>query len=560
MQYRTRIQPQRLLLALAAAAALPGCAVNPLVDVPDRSTEGEVTTMPSALTRARHLKEGYHRKAYEFVDKQVALNDALLGLGVLTIGLGASHGVHPDAFRSTAFLGGATFLFGQQNTSKSRLDIYQSGIGSVNCALTASLPLQVGNAELASIAEESKATKKVLPAFGASLANAEAEFAVARESLLPSAVPLIEDQINGARLARAAALAALADAGGLPAQVGTVAKQLRVTLDVIEVQVNKKLGSTVADPAAVQQSLTSLATLAGRTAPGLGVDKFFTPTSADAATAQAGSDGSDGGAALPAKRAVRPSNTLTAALRNLAMKRAELEAEAVPLAQRLLPYKGHTEASAIALKACDVVSVSSALAVDQDELRFSAAAIDAQTKTLVISGGVKPYVVRLRESPTLGIEAQSPVSGDSAVLVKVPKGIAAGTALTMIVSDAATPAQTKAVRIVVGAPKAAVDNKPDDLGQIETAAKALIDAKTTDFKVKGGVNTYTLLEVKPNGENLDLKLSCKPGKPAKKDSSAAIAKGFLTRAFPNDPTRADPGIVVTGRLTPMGDIVACSAG
>ena len=557
MQYRTRIQPQRLLLALAAAAALPGCAVNPLVDVPDRSTEGEVTTMPSALTRARHLKEGYHRKAYEFVDKQVVLNDALLGLGVLTIGLGASRGVHPDAFRSTAFLGGATFLFGQQNTSKSRLDIYQSGIGSVNCALTASLPLQVGNAELAAIAEESKATKKVLPAFGASLANAEAEFAVARESLLPSAVPLIEDQINGARLARAAALAALADAGGLPAQVGTVAKQLRVTLDVIEVQVNKKLGSTVADPAAVQQSLTSLATLAGRTAPGLGVDKFFTPTSGDAATAQAGSDGS--GAALAAKRAVRPSNTLTAALRDLAMRRAELEAEAVPLAQRLLPYKGHTEASAIALKACDVVSVSSALAVDQDELRFNASA-DAQTKTLVISGGVKPYVVRLRESPTLGIEAQSPVSGDSAVLVKVPKGIAAGTALTMIVSDAATPAQTKAVRIVVGAPKAAVDNKPDDLGQIENAAKALIDAKTTDFKVKGGVNTYTLLEVKPNGENLDLKLSCKPGKPAKKDSSAAIAKAFLVRAFPNDPTRADPGVVITGRLTPMGDIVACSAG
>ena len=557
MQYRTRIQPQRLLLALAAAAALPGCAVNPLVDVPDRSTEGEVTTMPSALTRARHLKEGYHRKAYEFVDKQVVLNDALLGLGVLTIGLGASRGVHPDAFRSTAFLGGATFLFGQQNTSKSRLDIYQSGIGSVNCALTASLPLQVGNAELAAIAEESKATKKVLPAFGASLANAEAEFAVARESLLPSAVPLIEDQINGARLARAAALAALADAGGLPAQVGTVAKQLRVTLDVIEVQVNKKLGSTVADPAAVQQSLTSLATLAGRTAPGLGVDKFFTPTSGDAATAQGGSDGS--GAALAAKRAVRPSNTLTAALRDLAMRRAELEAEAVPLAQRLLPYKGHTEASATALKACDVVSVSSALAVDQDELRFNTSA-DAQTKTLVISGGVKPYVVRLRESPTLGIEAQSPVSGDSAVLVKVPKGIAAGTALTMIVSDAATPAQTKAVRIVVGAPKAAVDNKPDDLGQIENAAKALIDAKTTDFKVKGGVNTYTLLEVKPNGENLDLKLSCKPGKPAKKDSSAAIAKAFLVRAFPNDPTRADPGVVVTGRLTPMGDIVACSAG
>jgi hypothetical protein len=449
MQQLAHFQPRRLMLALAVAAALPGCAINPLVDVPDRSAEGEVTTMPAALTRARQLKEGYHRKAFDFVGTQVMLNDTLLGLGVLTIGLGASSGVHPDAFRSTALLGGATFLFGMQNT-KSRLDFYQSGIGAVNCALLASLPLQISDAELTAIAQESKETKRVLPAFSASLAHAEGEFASARETLSPGTAQLVEDQINGARLARAAALAALAEAGGLPAQVGTVAKQLRTTLDVIEVQVNKKVANTVQDPAAVQTSLTSLATLAGRTAPGLGVDKFFTPTSRDAATA-AGVDHTKQQKSLVAQ----PSNTLTAALRALAAKRAELEAEAVPLAQRLAPYKGHTDASAAALKACDGVIASSTLAVDQDELRFDAGASEAQTKTLVISGGVKPYIVRFRESPTLGIEAQSPAAGDSAVIVKVPKATPAGTALTLVVSDAAATAQTKVVRIVVGASAAA---------------------------------------------------------------------------------------------------------
>ncbi len=90
------------------AAALPGCAINPLVDVPDRSAEGEVTPMPAALARARQLKEGYHRKACDFVGTQVML------------------------------------------------------------------PLQIGDAELAAIAQESKATKRVLPAFSASLANATA--------------------------------------------------------------------------------------------------------------------------------------------------------------------------------------------------------------------------------------------------------------------------------------------------------------------------------------------------------------------------------------------------
>lgn len=544
-----------LRLALCFAAALCGCAANPLVDVPERSVEGEVPTMASALARARQLKEGYHRKAYDFVGTQVALNDTLLGLGVLTLGLAASSGVHPDAYRGTALLGGAAYLFGVQNTGKSRLDVYQNGIGAVNCATLASLPLQVGSAELVAITEDARRTKLALPAFSRSLARVEAEFAAVGGTLTPNTSQAIEHQINASRKARAAALAALADAAGLPAQVGAVAKQLKATLDLIEVQVNKTLASTVADPATVLASLGSLATLAGRFAPGRSVEAFF--TARQGATTPERNRGRDGPSALPP--------ALADALLDLASRRAELEADAVPLAQRLLPYQGHTEASATALKACGVASVASSLQIDPDELHFSAGASDMQSRIVSISGGVKPYIVRFRESPTLGIEAPNPVAGDSTVVVTVPKGAVEGTALTLLVMDAASPPQMKPVRVRVGTDKTSWHKSLNDIGAahallpFEEAAQSLLAAGKTRLKAQGGVNTYTLVGSAHRGDELLLITACQPGVPAVKDRADPVRIAFVAHDFVHQALPLDPGPRLTRHLKSDADTAACGS-
>ena len=114
---------QRLALTLACAAVLAGYATsNPLVtwDRSDRVPPGSTDPMALAKARAGALRGALEAKRSEQVGGTADLNNALLGLGVLTTGLALGK-VHRDAFTFTAGLAGASVLFGQQKIGRAHV-------------------------------------------------------------------------------------------------------------------------------------------------------------------------------------------------------------------------------------------------------------------------------------------------------------------------------------------------------------------------------------------------------------------------------------------------------
>jgi hypothetical protein len=548
--------------AAFALLTVAACGVNPIVTW-DRLPEppGNLDSMEVARARADTLKRALHEKAREQVGTQVALNDALLGLGALAVVAGVSS-AHRDVYTGLALAGGTGYLYSVQNVPKSRLDAYQSGIGAVNCAVQAVLPLQVGSAELREIIAAARNVERTLPTLASKLAAAKRVYAV--EAVLSEALSNeVRDQLQSASDAYAAALASLSDAALLPSQVALAAGQLKGTLETIDAQVNRLVSSTVADPAATTRAIADLAQIAGKFAPGLGVDKLVSTRLAARGSAQSTATGSVGVSAA-----------LSMALNDLSIARAELQASYLPLAARLAPFKGHT--STETLKACGVSDAVIAIRVEPEEVIFSTGIDEVQSRVIRVQGGAKPYVARFLESPTRGLEVISPLPGDSTVEIRASKNITATFDLSVLVMDASSGGQSKVVKVRIEAPpqknvaqtssdkstkvatggtKAGAVALAADLSKLATAFAKL--PKDQDFAPVNSTHQFRFTSANVIGTTLNVAMTCVPGT-GPKDSRFAVQKAVIAFAEANSALASGTEMRLQQRINPQG-VAACTA-
>ena len=321
--------------SLAIASALfAGCGVNPIVNwQPQREPDGQLDTMGTARADAASLKRAFNDKAESFVGTKVALNDSLLGLGVLTLGLAAGR-VHRDAFVGTAGIAGAAYLFGTNDLQDATLQAYQSGVGAVNCAEAAVRPLQVTAASMAAVGNMAEGLRPAMVTLSAALADAGNEL-TRSVGLSRAQTAAAQQQLDVARAAYAKAKGANADAATLEATVTKAAGGLKGLLAEIHSTVNKLVSKAVVDPASIPKSLESLVKIVAGFGKGLGIDSFLTAR-IGAANLGEGSAQSSAASAL-----------LVAALHQLAQAQAQVAVLADPLAAQLDRYKSYDDSAAL---------------------------------------------------------------------------------------------------------------------------------------------------------------------------------------------------------------------
>ena len=511
----------RTRFSLLATLLVVGCAGNPVVTWRPAAVDLPKGRMAMATAKAVALRTGLETKVGEQVKAQVLLNNSLLGLGLLTTGLALGN-VHRDAFTGTAYIAGGAYLFGTQNLSKPRLVVYQSGITAVNCALRAVSPLDISEADLANMSRWAQSLEQPLGALAVSIAKVEAELKLV--TLLPAKQLKVDLAVSGAKAVLDKAATAVADANDLISRVDLAAGELAITIEQIAEQVNKLASDTVPDPATVSQMIAGLARTASQFAPGLTLKKM---PGVDAAASAAPKAESERKALLGAETLA-----LDAAVESIDAAVTAVEILRRPLAARLAAYKGH--AASDSLKSCGVSEIVIALRVDTTELQFTGES--AQSKFVAVSGGVKPYVARLRESPSGGVEVKSPLPGDSSVDVLVPAKTPKAT-LHLLVMDGSNPRQTREVTILIGPadsakPDAALDKTGPDLKSTETAMKSMLSKGAAGaFPFGTPANSYQVSTVDTSQPGqLTITLACVRAGQREPDSQVGVRTALFAQA------------------------------
>ena len=465
-------------LAIALSAViLVGCATNPTIGWKRPVVDETKSRMAAASAQAVSLRSALEAKVSEQAGAQVDLNNALLGLGVLTMGLALGK-VHHDAYTGTAFLGGSAYLFGTQNMSKPRLAAYQSGISAVNCALRAVSPVNIGPAGENAVSDGARRLPATIDRLQSAIASVErnrvgAPLTAARHSE-------IDVSLNASKLLLKAAVKTASDSNDLLGRVDAAGAELSGTIDKIAEQVDKLAVDTIPAASTIPQMLAGLASISAGFAPGLTLNQL--PTSAKSGTA----DETKSQSSLIGP----PTPVLDQALAEMDTATSAVETIQRPLASRLAAYGAAKSPGSLA--DCGVSEVVVALGVDVDSLSFKGK-VD-ETQFIGVTGGVKPYFARLRESPSGGVEVKSPLPGDSNVEIFVPKSVESAS-LHVVVMDGSTPRRSKEVTITIGASPA---SSPALVG---TGAAAGAGAEST------GKDKSKALTEKAKGRSLDDRLA-----------------------------------------------------
>jgi hypothetical protein len=442
---------------------MTGCAINPLVDWKAPDDQINSGPMEDARAYANTYKQALNRKAREYVGAQVQLNNELLGLGLLTVGglVGRANRDVPLVFSG---LFGSTYLYGQQNLGKTRLDVYQSGISATNCAVAAVSPLDFSPKELDAIAlQGAKLGGSDIADLAYWLSQSRWLFATAG-TYSDEQKKIVNHQLDGAAATYQAGLDLLNDSSQLPGRVNSAAAGLKATVDVIAAETDKLASSTIVDPATVAKSIGGLASIVGSVAPGAGLDATYTsritPTPQVAASAPTtygrtakaeiksrGLPGSD--PKLDVSPTISTGIDLSGALANLAKAQAIVDATVKAVGGRIATSKLFGDGASAALKQCGVSDVAVGLTVDATTITITGGPSLATVKELGVTGGVKPYVGRIVEPVPANVQLRVPAPGDSVFVLTVPQGLATGNERSFQIKIQDSASHSALVRVTV---------------------------------------------------------------------------------------------------------------
>ena len=498
-------------IVAACAASLAACA-SPIVRWQAPSgTEEKPQTLAYARAYAATAREAYRSEIASQFNASNNLGAGLIGLGSLVAALAAGS-AHRDAILGTTLLGGTAYGVGQWNLRPQRLLIYQAGVEGMNCALAAVIPLSMSDTDLGSLRAGLADIEARVGSTNAAIDAAAAALAPLRSRLEPTDIARDEAILAAAADAVVLANKVLPAGRQLAARVQRLGLELISTVDRIAAAVDKAVQSTLPDLTSVPKIVAGLAGNAGSFAPGSGVEASLKDALASARiTPKSGSViNQDASAEVKARKL--EADELETKLVAVDKERRELLAAVAGVQARISAVD--SSATADALKSCGVADLPLGLKLTADKLSFPGGT-DA-SKAFVISGGNKPYVLELLDSPVDGLSVKGPVPGESRAQVSVTQALASGS-FSLLVMDSSAQMQTQKVSIEVGAPVAGITSKSGVLPNTGSALQQIVQAikQQTNFTVNTGGQSVGLTIAKnpeprvgDNQNTIELTLTC----------------------------------------------------
>ena len=144
--------PMRRLIHATVLVALAGCA-NPIVKLElaghslkaSPAPEGEPTSMAQAIAKLNHMRAAYNEAILSQTGTSQNAITGLVWLGAVM--LGAVSSVHKDVLVTTGVIGGTTYGLTIAQLDKRRIEVWQAGIDTLDCARAAIVPLEIGDTE-----------------------------------------------------------------------------------------------------------------------------------------------------------------------------------------------------------------------------------------------------------------------------------------------------------------------------------------------------------------------------------------------------------------------------
>jgi hypothetical protein len=517
---------------MALAAVLAGCAGNPIVAIDKPGLTAHAGTgsggaqaedLAGARQFALYVRGRYRDEMSAQAQQSQWLNSGLVLLGTAVLGLAAGD-AHRDAILGTSLLGGTAFALGSMNLDRRRLMVLSAGIGAIDCATGAVVALDIG-------AERSRALRDNLAALRSIIDAAQPELQTLKTEINRFGGDT-RPEIAAARAVAEAATKALKSAESahraghkLDGSLSTAGRQLQQTVVEITRKVDQAMVDTLVDISAVPQIVAGLGGFAAAFAPGAGIDtqfadslgSFNAKTKAD--PAKSGSESADLAGLIEAVTRLEGSTarlkTLTNAVRD--------EVARVDTAQ--------VGAATQALKACNVAAPAAALAVKPEALSVAAGG----TSGFVISGGTRPYSVRLLDGAPEGLSVVFDGGFTDVAHVRLAAGSTATGSVLLLVGDSASPRVTEQVQLTLNPAGTTVVNPTDARTGSVPAPATLAELVTAlgSKPVEGASNQVTVrlksARLADDGQRVDLAVSCEPSVPAKKLPEADV-KALLLEA------------------------------
>jgi hypothetical protein len=382
--------------SLAASALLAGCAGAPLLPLKGAGlsvAESESTTAPTLLQARKQLftlRAAYREAMAEQLNATQMSSSTLVGLGVLVAGLAAGK-AHPDAIVAASLIGGGSFAVASLTLDRRRVLAFDAGIRALDCAHSAVIPLDLDASQLKALADgkEGLVAARIRARAATTQAQSALDAAKQANAVEPAGLASAEKSIGDISAALTEADKTRKAADKLATDTREIGHRLQNIVLGIAAKVDGIIAATVPDVAAVQQVLAGLGGFASAFTPGAGIDK----TLADALKRY------NQAAPEAAMSANEEATKLKLALKDLDAAAAELVAATTTVNEALAPVDGAAVASA--LKACNVADVVLPLALEPATLALEARA--GAGKGFAISGGSKPYSVRLLDAATEGL-------------------------------------------------------------------------------------------------------------------------------------------------------------
>jgi hypothetical protein len=542
MQEYLSVRSLRRLSCLICIAALTGCSLNPVVRWdPPKSSDVPSYTLDYAKAYARTARRAYQEGIDQQTTLSTGLSSGLIGLGGVLAALAAYH-AHADALIGTALFGGTAYALGNWNLSKPRLLILQTGVEGINCSLRAVAPLDMTDSDLRDLNVALAKVEELVPTVQNAIEATRAALARAADSGLP------RDQVDAANAAIAeadrgiiAANATLLVGRKLSSAVRRAGNELVNTVDRIDAAVSKAILDTIPDLTAVPKVIGGLAGFASGLAPGAGLDQAITNALASYQPKAQGPTVEKQRAAplIPTPEDLR---ALKAALSDMTAQSQRLAIAVSQVRARITGYDSTTVADS--LKDCGVAEISLALHVTPEKVTFTGGA--DETSAIVVTGGTKPYVAILQQTPADGLTVRNPAPFDSTVQVIASKALAKNKMFSLIIMDSSTPSKIITVPIVVGEVGKANTRQSEDSSTPNMAALADQIKNVGTFKFLDTDLSVSTSAPGPANNRVDVTLTCKPSKPARCLDSEAVRDVLLSKTA-DGPSVAGQG-ADSGRL------------
>ncbi|MFN3304893.1 MAG: hypothetical protein ACK44A_14400 [Roseateles sp.] len=501
-------RPTALLLALSGALLMSACSTPKLARwAAPPAGPGAATNLDAGRAEAAAARKAYQDVVDAYVQEQGNVGNGLLGLGLLATVLAASS-AHRDAVVGTGFLAGSVYAFGQFNISKQRALIHQAGVEALDCAVRAVAPLSM------TVADQQALDKLLGHQAITALALTQAQAAL-RQARTAAAQPLGAAQNAAVEAVLAASITAQeagrrAQTGGrqLAVKARGASEQLRQAVLKIDNAVVRANLDTLTDLSALPKVVSSAAVFAGQLVPG--ADGFINEALARrekalTETAKAQSTKLRDGTQVTPDRDVEMAQHEVQRLTDQMLG-------AVGDIQALLDSHAAAQA-ADPLKDCGVADIAFPLKASADKLSFPGGT-DA-TKTVVLSGGTKPYVVELADSPEPGLSVKGPAPFESRLQVTVTKSLQGPQSFSVLVMDSSSPMKTVVLPVEVGAQAGAPGAESTPIAPAAAEDLPTRINRAGPFDLGNGVKLRLsgLAEQPAGSSKVNVRLRCEPAPP-----------------------------------------------